>query len=190
MADHESLEFSRPILVRSLRSSQSGAPREVSIEANEIERNAMARRLGLPAIASFSCRYRLNAEARGRVLAEATLTTRLTQICVVTLEPFEDALVERFAVRFVPETDMREDDLSDVDSIDETPYAGDNIDIGEAATEQLGLILDPYPRRPGVEIPAEWRGDEGGAGNSDERENDGPTRRPFAALEQLKRRQK
>ena len=27
------------------------------------------------------------------------------------------------------------------------------IDLGEAAAEQLGLALDPYPRMPGVEMP-------------------------------------
>ena len=34
--------------------------------------------------------------------------------------------------------------------IDEIPYEGDRIDLGEATVEQLALGLDPFPRRPGV----------------------------------------
>jgi hypothetical protein len=29
------------------------------------------------------------------------------------------------------------------------------IDLGEATTEQLALALDPFPRKPGAEIPPE-----------------------------------
>jgi len=35
------------------------------------------------------------------------------------------------------------------------PLEGDEIDLGELMAEQLGLGIDPYPRRPGaiLEIP-------------------------------------
>ena len=37
--------------------------------------------------------------------------------------------------------------------IDEIPYQVGKIDLGEAAAEQLGLVLDPYPRMDGVAMP-------------------------------------
>ena len=34
------------------------------------------------------------------------------------------------------------------------------LDLGEAAAEQLGLALDPYPRQPGAELAAAAEDDE------------------------------
>ncbi len=31
------------------------------------------------------------------------------------------------------------------------------IDLGELAAEQLGLAIDPYPRKPDAAVPAEWQ---------------------------------
>ena len=41
----------------------------------------------------------------------------------------------------------------DPESIDEIPYEGSTIDLGEAAAEQLALALDPYPHKPGATLP-------------------------------------
>jgi len=54
------------------------------------------------------------------------------------------------------------------------------IDLGELAAEQLGLAIDPYPRKPDAEVPAEWKGELAAAPAAVERPN------PFAALEKLK----
>jgi hypothetical protein len=35
--------------------------------------------------------------------------------------------------------------------------------LGEAAAEQLALALDPFPRKPGAEMPGSYAGSEGGA---------------------------
>ncbi|MDB5401383.1 MAG: hypothetical protein JWQ55_3401, partial [Rhodopila sp.] len=53
---------------------------------------------------------------------------------------------------------------------DEIPFDANLIDLGEAAAEQLGLALDPYPRMPGVELPLA---------------EDEPNPHPFAALRRL-----
>jgi hypothetical protein len=57
---------------------------------------------------------------------------------------------DRFTIRFVP--DGREPTDDDPEAPDEIPYQGSTIDLGEAATEQLALALDPYPRLPGAEL--------------------------------------
>ena len=41
----------------------------------------------------------------------------------------------------------------DPEAEDEIPFASGVLDLGEAAAEQLGLALDPYPRQPGVALP-------------------------------------
>ena len=76
----------------------------------------------------------------------------VTQTCVVSLDDFNATVEEVFQARFVPSGD--ESDDIDPESEDELPFEGNLIDLGEAAAEQLALALDPYPRLPGVELPA------------------------------------
>ncbi|GBQ36474.1 DUF177 domain-containing protein [Gluconacetobacter azotocaptans] len=180
-------EFSRRIAVG--RIALSG--KDMTIEANRDECAALAVRLGLPAIRALSCRYRLTPGRQGEVLAEGWLTARVEQVCVITTDPFEDAMTEEFAARFVPAERFRADEDLDPEAMDEIPYERDMIDLGELAAEELSLILDPYPRRPGSVLP-EGVGqvdapppapEDGGAEDGGEDR----TRRPFAALAALKK---
>jgi uncharacterized metal-binding protein YceD (DUF177 family) len=108
--------------------------------------------MSLPAIASLTCRFRLERDLGGSLVARGQLFARVVQTCVVTLDDFAATVAESFAVRCVPEG--KESDDPDPDSMDELVYAGGTIDLGEAAVEQLALALDPYPRAPGAELPA------------------------------------
>ncbi len=125
----------------------------VVVETSEAERAALAARMGLPAIHALAGRFALAREASGVVAATGRLTAIVVQTCVVSLEDFEQAIAEEFVVRFVPEG--TESDDPDPDSVDEIPYAGDIIDLGEAIAEQLALSLDPYPRRLDARLPDE-----------------------------------
>ena len=123
---------------------------EYRVEANPAECAALALRLGVPALASLSCRFRLSRAAGGVIVAEGRLEARITRVCVVSLDEFETAVAEDFRVRFVPPG--RESDAIDPDADDEIPYDSAVIDLGEATAEQLALALDPYPRKPGAEL--------------------------------------
>lgn len=134
--------------------AESGRDREIAVEATEAERAAVASRLGLPAVLSLACLYRLRAGERV-IPVTGRLSARVRQTCVVTLDEFEAAIEEQFHVRFVPEGS--ESGEIDPDDDDEIPYAGGALDLGEATVEQLALALDPYPHRPGAELPPEAR---------------------------------
>ena len=125
---------------------------EQDVQANAAELQALAARLQIPAVTSLRCRFTLGAPSHGAVEAEGELRAEVTQVCVVTLEPFEAVVQERFRLHFVPEG--AENDDPDPDAPDEVPYRDDAIDLGETATEQLALGLDPYPRRPGLPADA------------------------------------
>lgn len=141
---------------------------DMTVEATPAECAALAERMKLPAVLALSCTFHLIREGRDAVLARGVLRAEVTQTCVVSLEDFDAPVEEVFQVRFVPSGEEADD--IDPDSDDEIPFEGNQIDLGEAAAEQLGLALDPYPRMPGVEMPAA---------------EDDPDPHPFAALRRL-----
>ena len=145
MMDQQQPEVSRCIPI-----SRIGAGFEQSIEASTEECRRLAQRLGVPAVASLRCRFRLDARGEGRIDAEGDLRAELTRICVVSLEPFETTLCDRFVMHFVPEDSIGGGEPLEIDpdAADEVGYDGVRLDLGEAACEQLALILDPYPRMP------------------------------------------
>ena len=131
-------ELSRPVAVDRL-------PAALTVDANPAECTALAARLHIEGVLSLRCRFSLR--RRGEIVeAEGELQAEVVQTCVVSLEPVQQGVMDRFVVRFVPAGSEREDE--DPDSPDELGYEGGTIDLGEAAAEQLALALDPYPRRP------------------------------------------
>jgi hypothetical protein len=133
------------------------------ITADAAECASLAAAFGLPGIASLTGDFILSeapGQASGIIDAELSLHARVTQICVVSLEPFESAVAETARLRFLPVARLPEDaDLAELasdglEAPDEIPYAGDQIDLGAALAEQLALALDPFPRKPGAELPA------------------------------------
>ncbi|MGE4047727.1 MAG: DUF177 domain-containing protein [Acetobacteraceae bacterium] len=125
---------------------------DVLVEATPAECAALADRMQLPAVQSLTCAFHLQREDDDRVLARGHLRASVVQTCIVSLEDFETSVDETFRVRFVPSGE-EEEEITDPESVDEIPYEGRALDLGEAAAEQLGLALDPYPRMPDAELP-------------------------------------
>lgn len=129
----------------------------VDVDAQPTELPAIAVRLRIVALASLHCAFRLRRIGATTIEAEGALRARVTETCVVTLEAFEHDVSEVFTIHFVPAGS--EDDDPDPEAIDQIPFTGGSVDIGEAAVEQLALALDPYPRRPGAALPPELAAD-------------------------------
>lgn len=138
---------------------------DVVVEASELERVAVAEAFGVPAIQQLVGRFSLKGSEK-RMVVKGQIEAALTQICVVTLEPFDTKLTEDVEVAFAParpEPKAQEGhhvvvghagDLEhDADPPDEL-HDG-KIDLGALSTEFLALGLDPYPRKPGVEFKYE-----------------------------------
>jgi Large ribosomal RNA subunit accumulation protein YceD len=140
-------ELHRPIAVEHI--GPGGL--DVAVEANAAECAALAARMDIPAVLSLTCRFHLARDSAGGLLAHASLTARVVQTCVVSLEDFAAPVEEHFAVRCVPAGE--ESDDADPGALDEIAYADGVLDLGEAAAEQLALALDPYPRAPGAVLP-------------------------------------
>ena len=142
----------RPELPRPFPVARIGAGTRFVVEARPDECRALAVRMSIEAVHSLVCRFDLQRGPHETVAAEGTLRARVSQTCVVSLEPFEADLAEDFTLRFVPAG--QESDELDLESDDEVTYVGGVLELGEAAAEQLALVLDPFPRKPGAALPA------------------------------------
>ena len=92
--------FSRVVRVDAL-------PREgqvVTIEATPTEREELASFYRLPAIAALTATLRLEPWGRGGARVTGSVHGELTQVCIVSLEPFPATVDEDVDVRFAPQT--------------------------------------------------------------------------------------
>jgi uncharacterized metal-binding protein YceD (DUF177 family) len=105
----------------------------------------------------LSARLSWRREASGIIYLEGELEAEVTQSCVVTLEPVAARVTDRFVRHFVQGSVPAEDEVVIDPEADDPPEPlGDGlVDAGEIVTQQLALALDPYPRAPGSELPAE-----------------------------------
>jgi len=130
-----------------------------TIEASPDERAALAALNRLPAIASLTASFTVRRSGRGGARVTGEVHAELTQVCVVSLEPFAASVDEPIDVRFAPgeaaETARRvkDDEAETVEVGGEDPpdpIVDGKIDLGALAAEFFALGLDPYPRKPGV----------------------------------------
>ena len=148
----------------------------LDLMADEAERRAIAKRLGLGSIERLEAHATL--ERNGELVrAEGRLIAALEQSCVVTGEPVPAHIDEPFSLVFVPEPEAggEEIELGEKDC-DTVFHDGAVIDLGSAIADTLALSLDPYPRS--AEAEAALRD----AGVMTEEQAS-----PFAALAQLKK---
>ena len=165
---------SRPEFSRIVSLAQIGAePFRQEIATTEAERDALARRFDLLALARLAAEVELTRQAGDVILLQASFEAAFVQGCVVTLDPVEGAMAANFALRYgVPE--MESEEAVDEDVAFE-PLTGDLIDIGEAVAQEFSLALPSFPRSPGAVLEAQEKPPEAG---------------PFAALSRLTDRQK
>ncbi|WP_457094427.1 YceD family protein [Microvirga sp. P5_D2] len=145
---------------------------ENRVEASAEERAALAKDFGLPGIRALSCDFKLTSTAKG-IHVTGVVKASITQICVVTLEPFDSDIEEEVEVDFAKSSGMPAEpptDINDYEPPDE--IINGQVDLGALMAEFLALGLDPYPRKPGVDF--DFRDP------ADEKDS------PFAALNKLK----
>ena len=171
----EERAFSRLVRVDAL-------PREgqaVTIEATPAEREELASFYRLPAIAALTATLRLDSWGQGGARVTGAIHGELTQVCVVSLEPFPVTVDEDVDVRFAPQTAANSrstaieetQTFSLVDHDEPDPVIDGKIDLGALTAELFALGLDPYPRKPGAAFDEEGTNSE-------------PADSPFAALAQ------
>jgi uncharacterized metal-binding protein YceD (DUF177 family) len=150
----------------------------LDLVADDAERGAIAKRLGLRSLARLEAHVTL-ATTGEVVRAEGRMLASLEQSCVVTSEPVHAHVDDPFTLVFMPEPRVAraEEEIElGAQDCDIVFHDGAAIDLGSAIADTLALSLDPYPRSPGAEAALKEAGvlSEADAG-------------PFAMLAQLKK---
>lgn len=174
------LEFSRLFPVDKLRDR----PMREHIEANDEEREALAKRMEIVAINALTADVNLQRVHSGKMVeVSGSFAADVVQNCVVTLEPFETHIEEKFTAYFVRHDEVPNAEEVQIDE-DRSPEAiapNGEIDLGELTAQHLALELDPYPRKPGaVFVPPEEVGVE--------EEKEEVKTSPFAVLADYKKK--
>ena len=134
--------FHRPIRASHIKE----ATQEHILLADEPTRAELASRFSLPGIALLRGEFALRHERAGVIAARLRMQAKVTQTCVVSLEPFDTRIDEECELRFVPAQSLPESEGVELDpetleGPDEIPYTADLLDLGEALAEQLALAL-------------------------------------------------
>ncbi len=177
----EAVSFSYPVKVGHV----SANPLEVTLSADERERRALAKSWDVLGVDELSAVLSIHRWKKDAIRIRGRVTGRVSQACVVTLEPVEAMIDQEIDQIFVPEGSklMRRpaNDQAEMVLDPEGPdlpevFEGDTIDAGCVVAEFAALALDPYPRKPGVKFKPHIESAE---------EDTKPS--PFAALKDWKR---
>jgi uncharacterized metal-binding protein YceD (DUF177 family) len=152
---------------------------EMSRTATPAELAVIAQTLDIPSCEALRVDYRISALGRGRYRMSGQLSARVTQSCVVTLEPVPSHLKESFDVAFWPEGSLPEADEAEVEALslpEVEPIENGFMPVGRVFYDVLAATLDPYPRKPGAHF--EWEEGDDAEGEMESG--------PFAVLKKLK----
>jgi uncharacterized metal-binding protein YceD (DUF177 family) len=158
-------------------SDLSSAGADVTIAAKPADLPALAKWLGVDAVARFAAQVELRKLSQARFAFEADVVADVVQACVVTLAPVKTRIELEFSrtLHLMTGPAARRETIIVSPTDDESPeeIASTRYDLAEPLLEELLLAINPYPRAPGVafEPPSEEKFPEEG---------------PFAVLKRLK----
>jgi uncharacterized metal-binding protein YceD (DUF177 family) len=169
-------------LVVSLR-DLTGEPVDFAVRATAADSEVLRRRFNLVGLEGPQAAGTITPLKDGAGLrVDGRIQARVTQNCVVTLEPVVQEIEESFALEFGAAGDVLDEDSGELvvlpDQEQPDPMPEEGLDVGELVAEQLALAIDPYPRKEGADLQAvlKQHGIDADAGKPN----------PFAALAALK----
>ncbi len=137
-------EFRRIVRVHDI----GGVDRTEEIAAGATELQALAGRFDLLSLNELTARLLVRRDATGIRVGGRFVATG-EQACSISAESVPFALDEPVDLCFSDHAAAAGDEveLAHLD-LDMLPLDGDDLDLGEAVAQSLGLALDPYPRSP------------------------------------------
>lgn len=132
---------------------------ELTLKATDQECIELAAHIGAEHVANFTADLFIKQWRRGGVYIEGKFSTQITQLCSLSLEPFEVQISEKIDQKFFATTklpslnDKNEGEMLDNDLDPPEALIDGNLDIFDYLAENLLLQLDPYPKKPGSQLP-------------------------------------
>ncbi|MDD9899380.1 MAG: DUF177 domain-containing protein [Alphaproteobacteria bacterium] len=170
------VEFTRMIAIEGVIPDKT---RTESIEASPEECAVLAERFGLKELWGVKAELTIRRIAGSKTVRVAgAFEAEAIQACVISLQDVPVRIKGQLETFFTdaPKKNAREIDLSPESTADDAEMVENGmIDLGEIVAQYLSLELDPYPRAPGVQLPAQAASSSGGEGKNN----------PFAVLKQL-----
>jgi hypothetical protein len=143
-------ELSRIVSLTSIGSAE----RTIKIKVTADDRAALAHRFGLQSLDRMSASVTISRRDDGVVRLRVVFTADVVQSCVATLDPVASRVAGEEEILLAPLGASSVEVVIDPTEDEPEPLLGETLDIGEVVAEQLGLALDPYPRKTGVEFQA------------------------------------
>jgi uncharacterized metal-binding protein YceD (DUF177 family) len=132
----------------------------VAVKASEAICQQIADQLHLPSMQMLDAHFQIVPSRSGLIRVTGEVKARVEQVCIVSLEAFPFDINETIDLRFIEADKLEKPAKAEVERTleDEDPpdpiYDG-VIDLGELAVEFVALALEPFPRKPGVELPVQ-----------------------------------
>jgi uncharacterized metal-binding protein YceD (DUF177 family) len=160
----------------------SRKPTQFNLAPDAAERGVIAALVGATHVAGLSFKGAVKPVGRADFVLEGTLRAKVTQACVVTLDPVVTEIEQTVTRRYLADFTEPEGDEAEMPEDDTTEPLGDVIDPAAVMVEALALALPDYPRAPGAELAETVHA---GPGIAPLRDSD---LRPFAGLASLAQR--
>ena len=129
---------------------------EISFDASDEERVALAKTAGVLGVSSFSAHIALKKISPTNFAIAYRLAAKIVQACVVTLEPLPASIARTFTreLHYTPNLRRVEKEVIVTPGDDEAPeeIGSLHFDLAGPLMEEFLLAIDPYPRAPGVEF--------------------------------------
>ncbi|MEC8622007.1 MAG: DUF177 domain-containing protein [Pseudomonadota bacterium] len=123
---------------------------EIQWRFDERKKNILTKRLKVVSVDIFCFRAEICIGEIPRFFTlKGKIFAKISQICVLSLEKMTSRIEKDVELNLIPD----DVDYSDgLDGPDFEFYSGQKCDIGEIMAVELGLSIDPYPRKIGVSL--------------------------------------
>ncbi len=155
---------------------------DINRRASEKERAQICRELALVHCETLSVNYTLSPSNHGTFELKGILRAKVTQNCVITLEPIQALLEEKLRATYAHsdlcESSPSHEDQAILNQRSIEPIRSDKLEVGRLVFETFSSSIDPYPKKPGAKLEVMT------SLAKDQHQDDKSS--PFAALAQLK----
>ena len=150
----DSPEFSYPLVVEKI----PAAGLKELLDADAVARQKLAARFALLDLPLLRANLTVDVVPISKtIVVKGRMIADVVQACVVTLEPIVSHIEQDISAFYaLTKTTKGDAELEALDADDDEMESVENgeIDLGELIAQNLGVAIDPWPRKKGAVLPA------------------------------------